>query len=168
MVKLYHLYLVKTKGMNTPSGSGSGTFEVLTLGLTLGNGSGTDFGASQCIPMGPCRWRRRYRWRLTLGVGIAYKWKYIYFAKHLFIINLIHVFFLLKVDLYFHLFFHMKKITYWKLPPEVFVDWSSHMIPSILAWRETLSHPSGSSNRILSYPCPPYVTTPTRVLFKVW
>ena len=22
--------------------------------MTLGNGSGTDFGASQCIPMGPC------------------------------------------------------------------------------------------------------------------
>ena len=22
--------------------------------VTLGNGSGTDFGASQCIPMGPC------------------------------------------------------------------------------------------------------------------
>ena len=46
--------------MPTPSVSGS--FEVLTLGLTLGNGSGTDFGASQCIPMGPCR--------LTLGVFI--------------------------------------------------------------------------------------------------
>ena len=28
----------------------SGSFEVLTLGLTLGNGSGTNFGASQCIP----------------------------------------------------------------------------------------------------------------------
>ena len=35
--------------MNTPSGSGS--FEVLALGLTLGNGSGTDFQASQCIPI---------------------------------------------------------------------------------------------------------------------
>ena len=45
-----------------------GSFEVLTLGSTLGNGSGTDFGASQCIPMGPCRWRWRYR--LTLGVFI--------------------------------------------------------------------------------------------------
>ena len=39
------------KGINTPSG----TFEVLMLGLILGNGSGTDFGVSQCIPMGPCR-----------------------------------------------------------------------------------------------------------------
>ena len=40
-----------TKAANTPSGSGSGSFEVLTLGLTLGNGSGTDFQVSQCIPM---------------------------------------------------------------------------------------------------------------------
>ena len=48
--------------MPTPSVSGS--FKVLTLGLTLGNGSGTDFGASQWIPMGPCRCR------LTLGVFI--------------------------------------------------------------------------------------------------
>ena len=39
-------------------------FEVLTLGLTIGNGSRTDFQASQCIPMGPCRCR------LTLGVFI--------------------------------------------------------------------------------------------------
>ena len=30
-----------SKAMNRPSGSGS--FEILTLGLTLGNGSGTDF-----------------------------------------------------------------------------------------------------------------------------
>ena len=35
---------------------------MVTLGMTLGNRSGTDFGASQCIPMGPCR--------LTLGVFI--------------------------------------------------------------------------------------------------
>ena len=35
----------------------NGSFEVLTLRLTLGNGSGTDFEASQCIPMGPCRCR---------------------------------------------------------------------------------------------------------------
>ena len=33
----------RAKGINIPSGS----FEVLTLGLTLGNGPGTDFGASQ-------------------------------------------------------------------------------------------------------------------------
>ena len=39
--------------MNTPSVSVSSSFEVLTLGLTVGNVSGTDFGASQCIPMGP-------------------------------------------------------------------------------------------------------------------
>ena len=50
--------------MPTPSVSGSGSFEVLTLGLTLDNGSGTDFGASQSIPMGPCR----CHCRLTLGV----------------------------------------------------------------------------------------------------
>ena len=37
----------------TPSGSGSGSFEVLMLDLTIGNGSGTDFGTSQCIPVGP-------------------------------------------------------------------------------------------------------------------
>ena len=40
---------------------------MMTLPLTLGNGSGTHFGASQCIPMGPCRFTRH----LTLGVGIA-------------------------------------------------------------------------------------------------
>ena len=42
--------------------SGSGSFEVLLLHLLLGNWSGTNFGASQCIPMGS--------WRLTLGVFI--------------------------------------------------------------------------------------------------
>ena len=36
------------------------------LALSLGNGSGTEFGASQCITMGPCRLTRR----LTLGVFI--------------------------------------------------------------------------------------------------
>ena len=51
-------------GVPTPSLSGSGSFEVLTLGLTLGNGSLTDSGASQCIPIGPCRCR------LTIGVFI--------------------------------------------------------------------------------------------------
>ena len=35
--------------------------------VPLGNGSGTDFGASQCIPMGPCR----LTLRLPLGVVIA-------------------------------------------------------------------------------------------------
>ena len=45
---------------------GQWQFEVLTLGLTLGNGSGTYFQASQCIPMGPCR----CPCRLTLGVFI--------------------------------------------------------------------------------------------------
>ena len=34
------------------------------LAMTLGDGSATDFGASQCIPMGPCHLTRR----LTLGV----------------------------------------------------------------------------------------------------
>ena len=42
---------VHFQAVNTPRGSGSGSFEVLTLGLTLGNGSGTDFQASQCIPI---------------------------------------------------------------------------------------------------------------------
>ena len=42
----------------------SGSFEVLTLAMMLGNGSGTHFGASQCIPMGLCRLSRC----LTLGV----------------------------------------------------------------------------------------------------
>ena len=50
--------------MNTPSVSGSGSFEVLLLAMMLGNGSGTHFGASQCIPMGPCR----CRCHLTLSV----------------------------------------------------------------------------------------------------
>ena len=43
-------------------------FEVVTLGLTLGNGYGTDFQASQCIPMGPCCCRLTRR--LTFGVFI--------------------------------------------------------------------------------------------------
>ena len=38
----------------------------LMLYMTLRNGSGTDFGASQCIPMGPCF----LTCRLTLGVFI--------------------------------------------------------------------------------------------------
>ena len=50
--------------MNTPSVSGSGSFEALPLAMMLGNGSGTYFGVSQCIPMGPCR----LTLRLTLGV----------------------------------------------------------------------------------------------------
>ena len=68
------IYLYKTcspsKGINTPSvkrQASSGSFEVMTLGLTLENGSGTDFGASQCIPMGPCHLTRR----LTLGVVMS-------------------------------------------------------------------------------------------------
>ena len=44
--------------MNTPSGkhqASSGSFEVLTLGLMLGNGSGTDFssGSSGRVVEGP-------------------------------------------------------------------------------------------------------------------
>ena len=46
----------------------SGSFEVLTLAMILGNGSGTHFGASQCIPMGPCRLTRRLSLSLTLDV----------------------------------------------------------------------------------------------------
>ena len=37
---------------HTKRQASSGSFEVLTLAMTLGNGSGTHFGASQCIPMG--------------------------------------------------------------------------------------------------------------------
>ena len=40
---------------HTERQASSGSFEVLTLVMTLGNGSGTHFEASQCIPMGPCR-----------------------------------------------------------------------------------------------------------------
>ena len=36
--------------------------------MMLGNGFGTDFGALQCIPMGPCRLTRCLPLRLTLGV----------------------------------------------------------------------------------------------------
>ena len=54
--------------MNTPSVSGSSSFEVLLLAMMLGNGSGTDFGASQCIPMGPYHLTRRLMLRLTLSV----------------------------------------------------------------------------------------------------
>ena len=50
----------------------NGSFEVLALGFTLGNGSGTDFGVSQCIPMSPCRCR------LMLGVFIPLAmWNYL-------------------------------------------------------------------------------------------
>ena len=55
---------------HTERQASSGSFEVLTLGLTLGNGSGTNFGASQCIPMGPCHCRRHWRCCLTLSVFI--------------------------------------------------------------------------------------------------
>ena len=58
------------KGINTPSvkrQASSGSFEVLTLAMTLGNGSGTHFGALQCIRMGPCR----LKCRLTLGVVMS-------------------------------------------------------------------------------------------------
>ena len=48
----------------------SGSFEVLTLAMMLGNGSGIHFGASQCIPMGPCHLTRCLMLRLTLGVVI--------------------------------------------------------------------------------------------------
>ena len=60
----------KVKGITTPSvkrQASSGSFEVLTLAMMLGNGSGTHFGASQCIPMGHCR----LTLRLPLGVAIA-------------------------------------------------------------------------------------------------
>ena len=57
-----------TKAINTLSVSGSGSFEVLPLAMTLGNGSGTDFGASQCIPMGPCCLTHRLPLHLTLSV----------------------------------------------------------------------------------------------------
>ena len=39
--------------------------------LMLGNGSGTDFGASQCIPMGPCRLTHRLTHRLTLRLPLG-------------------------------------------------------------------------------------------------
>ena len=39
------------KGVTTPSGSVSGSFEVLPFGLPLGNGSGIYFGVAQCIPL---------------------------------------------------------------------------------------------------------------------
>ena len=50
--------------MNTPSVS----FELLPLAMMLRNGSRTDFGASQCIPMGPCRLTQCLMLHLTLGV----------------------------------------------------------------------------------------------------
>ena len=64
--------MTQSKAMNTPSVSGSGSFQVLPLAMMLGNGSVTDFGASQCIPMGPCCLTRR----LTLG-GYAFRIKHI-------------------------------------------------------------------------------------------
>ena len=54
----------KGLAMNTPSIS----FELLPLAMMLRNGSGTDFGASQCIPMGPCRLTQCLMLHLTLGV----------------------------------------------------------------------------------------------------
>ena len=52
----------------------SGSFEVLTLGLTLGNGSGTNFGESQCIPMGPCRLTRRLTLSVVMPLTLITKW----------------------------------------------------------------------------------------------
>ena len=73
-IPLYYFFLVALSYKHTERQASSvgGSFETLTLGLTLGNGSGTDFGASQCIPIGPCDCRCRWcwRWRLTLGVSI--------------------------------------------------------------------------------------------------
>ena len=67
------LFAGMCKGINTPSGIISGTFEVLTLGMTLGNQSGTHSHASPltCIGRWRCRCRYHCRWRLTLGMGIA-------------------------------------------------------------------------------------------------
>ena len=49
--------------MNRPSGSVKIVMQVygsiVMLHMVLGNGLWTDFGASQCIPMGPCRLTRR-------------------------------------------------------------------------------------------------------------
>ena len=64
MIKSFY-FIDESKGISTPRVSGSGSFDVLPLWLMLENGSGTDFGTSQCIPMGP------YHCRSTLGVGIA-------------------------------------------------------------------------------------------------
>ena len=61
--------------MNTPSVRGSGSFEVLLLAMTLGNGSGTHFGASQCIPIGPCRLTRHLTLSVVMplaGIAIAF------------------------------------------------------------------------------------------------
>ena len=56
---------------DSQASSGIGSFSVLTHGLMLQNGSGTDFGASKCIPMGPCRCHFCWRCRLKLGVFIV-------------------------------------------------------------------------------------------------
>ena len=48
----HSLFVLRYK--HTERQASSGSFEVLTLGLTLGNGSWTNFGVSQCIPMEPC------------------------------------------------------------------------------------------------------------------
>ena len=56
------------KAVNTPSVKRKIYIESM---VTLGNGSGTDFGVSQCIPMGPCHLTRRLTLHLTLGVVIA-------------------------------------------------------------------------------------------------
>ena len=64
----------KVMGITTPSvkpQASSGSFEVLTLAMTLGNGSRTHFGASQCIPIGPCHLTHRLTLHLPLGVVIA-------------------------------------------------------------------------------------------------
>ena len=57
-------YLLVLSCKHTKRQPPSSSFEVLTLGLMHENGSGTNFGASQCIPMGPCCCR------LTLSVFI--------------------------------------------------------------------------------------------------
>ena len=50
---------VNFKDVNTPSVKRRVKRQIGSIGtimyrVTLGNESGTDFGASQCIPMGPC------------------------------------------------------------------------------------------------------------------
>ena len=61
----FYLLIIQTKRLNLkfsfkacthPASPSAAALKFLTLGLTLGNGGGVDFQASQCIPMDPDAW----------------------------------------------------------------------------------------------------------------
>ena len=64
-------YLLVLSCKHTKCQPPSGSFEVLTLGLMHENWSGTNFGASQCISMGPCCYRLMLSVFIPLDMGTS-------------------------------------------------------------------------------------------------